>query len=111
MGNNCDSTEDIMSEIEELNENVKVEENEKLIVGSLDVKALYPSLDISFSAKVVSEEFILSKVSMDIESIDYRELGLYLVLSVDEKELRDCQLYDYCPTRVSNKGRKPTITG
>ena len=109
--NSCESTEDILSEIEELNQTTLYAQNEKLVVGSLDVKALYPSLDIPFTAKIVANEFLKSEVNIEKESVDYRELGIYLILSVSEEELQRCGLREYCPTRISNRGRKPTMTG
>ena len=47
-----------------MNKLEKVEPNEKQIVGSLNVKAQYPSLDIPFAVKVVAEEFLLSDVGI-----------------------------------------------
>ena len=107
----CESTEDILAEINDVNENVELRENESMIVGSLDVKALYPSLDIKFTAKKVADEFCNSPVNIDNESIDVEELGLYLALNVEEDELYRLDFKKYCPTRVSKRGRKPNMTG
>ena len=49
---------------------------EEIVVGSADVKALYPSLDIDFTVDKVCEVFDDSDVK--IEGIDTDELGLYL---------------------------------
>ena len=34
------------------------------IIGSLDVKALYPPLDIDFTSKIVAEMFLSNKVTV-----------------------------------------------
>ena len=105
----CESTEDILSAIEEVNKNKT--ENENLVVGSLDVKALYPSLDIKFTAEKVAMEFIESNIEFEEESIDIYELGLYLVLTMEDEELKKKGLKEYCPYRKHKRGRKPNITG
>ena len=70
----CDSTEDMLAAISE--SNIKVENTRKDIsIGSADVKALYPSLDIPFTIKIVCEELYASDISF--EGLDSEELGLY----------------------------------
>ena len=56
----CDSTEDLLAEFERVN-NGEVHEN--WVVGSLDVEALYPSLDIDECAKVIGNVLHDSKTS------------------------------------------------
>ena len=82
--------------------------NKKLVTGSMDVKALYPSLDIDFTTDIVCEEFFNSEVK--IENVDYAEVGLYLRLNRDEKYLKDCKIEDLCPKRIHKTGAKPKIT-
>ena len=50
----------------------------EILVGSADVKALYPSLEINHTAKIVAEVFYKSDYS--VKEIDKRELSLYLAL-------------------------------
>ena len=102
----CDSTEDMLAAINEANESGKIKPN--VVIGSLDVKALYPSLDLDFTIDVVSEEFYQSEVKID--GVDYDELGLYLSLNRDEDYLRERELLQYCPRRKSNRGAPPKIT-
>ena len=40
-------------------------DNEKKVVGSTDMKALYPSLDIGFTTDIVCEEFYNSEVEVE----------------------------------------------
>ena len=96
-----ESTEGILAEIQEVNERTgaTMQDEEKLIVGSLDVKALYPSIDVDFAADVVANEVYKSAVEVDESSINVEELGLYLMLTTDEKELQDSGMRKHCPTR------------
>ena len=52
------------------------------MIGSLDVKALYPSLDLDHTIEIAAEEF--RKSDIEIEGIDDEELGLYLSLNRNE---------------------------
>ena len=107
----CESTEDVMAAIQVLNEIHTPQAGKKLMVGSLDVKALYPNLDIPFAAKKIAQEFIESDIEIKDESVDTFQLGLYLVLTCNEEELVTDELREYCPKRASTRGRKPTLTG
>ena len=102
----CASTEELLAEVRRLNEEGVEGED---IVGSMDVEALYPSLDVDFTVDCVCELFLSSDV--DIEGIDYKELSLYLSLNKDDQQLRDIGMHQYCPKRRSNRGRRPNITG
>ena len=65
----CGSTEDMLAAVKCANESGKIGPN--TVVGSLDVKALYPSLDLDFTIETVAEEFHISQVK--IEGVDYEE--------------------------------------
>ena len=107
----CESTEGVMAAIETVNLEQRVESDNKMLVGSQDVKALYPSLNIPFAAKTIGDEYVKSNVEFERDSVDVFELGLYLALTVDNNTLAADGLKDYCPTRNNTLGRKPTITG
>ena len=94
------STEKLLADVERINTEGGLDEND--IVGSADIEALYPSLDIDFTIDKVCEVFEDSTVS--IEGIDYAELGLYLSLNKTDDELREKELYDGCPTRSRDRG-------
>ena len=51
------------------------------MIGSTDLKALYPSLDIPFTIEVVGEVFYNSNVN--IAGVDNDELGLYISLTLE----------------------------
>ena len=104
--NVCTNTEEMMAAIKETNEQ---NETEDIIVGSADVKALYPSLDVESCAKIVSEMFVESDVK--VEGVDSEEIGLYLALNLNEEELKDKNISQFCPKRKNRHGAPPTITG
>ena len=101
----CDSTEDMIAAIEKAN--AEHNDNERKVVGSMDVKALYPSLDIGFTTEVVCEEFFNSEV--EVENVDYAEMGLYLKLNRSDEYIRNSKLEEVCPKRKYRNG-KPKIT-
>ena len=102
----CSSTEELLAEVDKLNEEGI---DDSYIIGSADVEALYPSLDIEFTIDKVCELFYISKV--EIEGINYKELGLYLSLTHTDEQLRNFGIYDACPKRIHKKGPRPNITG
>ena len=59
----CDSTEDMVAAIQKAN--IEHIDNDEKVVGSMDVKALYPSLDIGFTTEIVCEEFFNSDVKIE----------------------------------------------
>ena len=102
----CYSTEELLAEVGKLNhEGI----DDLDIVGSMDVEALYPSLDIDFTIEKVCE--VLYESTVKYEGLNYKELGLYLSLMKNDDELRAMGLFDACPKRKSRRGPRPTITG
>ena len=101
----CRSTEEMIAAINLVNTN-GIEED--VIVGSADVKALYPNLNIPDTVKIVGEMFIESK--MEIKGVDHKELSLYLSLNRSREQLEIIGIENCCPKRRSNRGLKPTIT-
>ena len=100
------NTEEMLAEFKRLNDDHVMED---LVVGSADVKALYPNLDIPFAIDKACGVFYHSTVQ--VVGIDVEELGLYLALNKTEKQLDELGLLLYCPTRKTKRGRPPTITG
>ena len=80
-----------------------------MFVGSLDVKALYPSIDIQAAAKVMTELYI--EGNYEIEGADHKEIGLYLALNKTSEELQKEGLQEYCPKRKYTKGAHPKMKG
>ena len=103
----CNSTEEMLSSIEECNRRGIEEED---VIGSADVKSLYPRIPVDDAIDIVVQEF--DESNLKVEGIDYQELGLYLALTYDREALERVGIGDTCPTRANTgSGRKPEITG
>ena len=72
------------------------------------MKALYPSLAMDLTIEKVCDVFFESDIQ--IEGVDYAEVGLYLAINIEPEVLQRSNIADVCPTRNSKRGRKPTIT-
>ena len=103
---NCASTEELLAEFDRLNVNGI---DKECFIGSADVVALYPSLDIDEVAEVVGE--MVRKSDIELEGVNYEELCLYLAVTKDEKQLKEKGIEDLCPKRKQKLGRKPTLAG
>ena len=102
----CGNTEELIAEFERINVN-GVSEN--FIIGSMDVKAMYPSLDIPFTVAKVCE--IFQNCDIEIKGVDYREAGLYVALNKTQREIDDMGMKHLYPQRKRARGPRPTITG
>ena len=67
------------------------------IIGSMDVVALYPSLDIDFTIEKVCE--VLQEISVKYDGLNVKELGLYLSLVMNDDELAEEGVNTGCPKR------------
>ena len=102
----CTNTEEVLASFQEVNErNIKTE----LLVGSADVKALYPSLNTDHTAEIVGQTFYESEYNFN--EIDERELSLYLAINLKPEELEKREISQYCHKRRHKKGAPPKITG
>ena len=79
-----------------------------LCIGSLDVKALYPSLKIKECARICREEVMKSEVVF--EGVDYRWATQYLALSYTHAEINARRLNTVVPVRRYKFGQRPTIS-
>ena len=74
----CINTEELMADFETWNNDM---DSDDVIAASLDVKALYPSLEINFTIDKVCDMVVGSDIQY--EGIDYLEVGLYLSLNIE----------------------------
>ena len=95
-----------MASIIELNDSQTCKEGS--IIGSLDVKSLYPSLDIQFAIEVVCAEFFRNETN--ITGVDLEEVGLYLAINRSTEYIRNKSLQRFCPMRRHN-ARQVEMTG
>ena len=101
----CMSTEEMLAEICKANNQLN---GQQPIVGSSDVKALYPSLELGFTIDVVCEEFQNSQIC--VQNVDYKELGLYIAFNALRSRQDELGIETCCPERRNLMGRAPTIT-
>ena len=101
----CDSTEDLLHRIKVCNE---TEDLAGCVVGSMDVEALYPSIDVEFAVEKCCE--LIYDSDLQFENVDTEELGLFLKLIVPDEELKRHNIHQFCPLKKSKRGRPPTIT-
>ena len=99
------NTEEVMAAFSEVNSKNITNE---IAVGSADVKALYPSLDIEHTSHIVAETFFNSQY--EFKEIDSRELSLYIALNLTQEQIEKEQISKYCHKRKSRKGAPPVIT-
>ena len=93
-GSICLSTDEMLAEVDRVNRGIP---STPIVIGSADVKASYPSLDIDFTIEKVCETFASSTIY--VEGVEYKHLGLYLALNVTKQELASKRLTYLCPTR------------
>ena len=102
----CSSTESMIAEIERFN---NTRETRECAIFSLDVKALFPSLDIELCKEVVYN--LICDSTVTIKNIDYG-VAKKLMWFVSTKEERLSRgIEQFAPTRMSNAGRPPGLTG
>ena len=71
----------MIAEIEKVNSR---DDLDNLTVYSSDIEAMYPSLHMDTIAKVAAEEFLNSRLDVDV---DWLELSLYLAVTLSREEL------------------------
>ena len=93
----CLSTEEMIAEIDKVNQR---DHPRGLIIGSTDVVALYPSLDINFTVEKVCD--IIRQSPIKFADLWYEELSLYVAVNSTQNELDSLGLTDVCPKRTTN---------
>ena len=101
----CLNTEEMLADSKRVHDSHIMEE---VIIGSADLKAVNPSLDISFTVEKVCEVFYTRGIQID--GLNTKELGLHLAQNRSEVGLRDVGL-QFCQWHKTNRGQPPTITG
>ena len=102
------STEEALFQLHKAAEVIRTDGCRQAMVGSLDVHALYPSLDHRQSAKLVERAIIESEAKLS--NIDYRAAQVYIASSLTELEVKDRGLKKLLPRRRARMGRCPGPT-
>ena len=101
------STEEVLRKITDTNKSLREERVESIALGSMDVVALYPSIDQVLSAKIVAETIIESEI--EYVGVDMSMAGIYLATIWTKERLRKEGILHLMPRKRSNRGRKATI--
>ena len=103
------SSEEMLSFIDDLNEVLRREgaPDMGLCVGSLDVKALYPSLAIDACAKIAHDRIL--KSGIEFRDISTKWATIYLALNMKTHEIVRADLQHLIPTRRAKSGKPPTV--
>ena len=72
----------------------------------MDVKALYPSLDIDHSCLVIKQLIIQSAVKFEV---DHLALSLHIAATHTQLEIKNMGLSDVVHTRIHKMGHRPSI--
>ena len=106
----CLSTEEMCHCLQSFNQTVEeggtTDNVYKPVIFSMNVVAMYPSLDVSVVAKEIGEEFGNSDLEINV---DERELALYLTVIFQKewrKELVARQLHEIIPKREQQTTRR-----
>ena len=109
------STEELCSDLKATNERISVaglrrgrfQQAGQLVVGSKDVEAFYPSMDVDLAAEEVKQEVEESKV--DIE-MDTNEAALYIACTMTPEEIEEEGLTNVVHRRRYKNGPRPGLT-
>ena len=109
LSNESLSTESYIHKIDKLNKDIREGRivAPDLMVGSLDVEALYPSTDIYKAAEILKMRVI--KSPMKFQNIDYRWALVYLALTMTPAMKEASVLKHVLPKRLAKSGSHPTI--
>ena len=103
------STEDLLSLIDSMAGKIRDDnlEMDDLFIGSLDVEALYPSLEINQCSKLCGE--MVSESGLKFEGVDWVWVAKYVALCWTREEVNRRELGELVPYKKSKRGFKPTL--
>ena len=77
-----------------------------ITVGSMDVKALYPSLDIDHSCEIIKQLLSQSQVKFEVDDTN---MALHIAATHTQIQIDDLGISDIIHTRRYKYGQRPTI--
>ena len=95
--------------MEKLNDQIRAGEvdDQRIMICSLDVSALYPSIDTKLASKIVRDE--IRESPMKFEGVDWRWALVYLALTMTNGQKVDAGIQGLIPRRLVKKNDPPTI--
>ena len=109
-GSECDSTEDMISSMNQANKEIRDDSIENVVLVSTDVEKLYPSLEAEESSQLANQMIVESGINFI--GMNHREAALYLVLTLTKAERGrfEEEMPGILPTRKNKGGQHPGIT-
>ena len=101
------STEDVLNVLEDAEEEVE-RLGDKVVVGSADVKALYPSLDAVTTAKICGD--LVARSGVKVKGFKPEDAALYIAATHTQEEIDEAGLTNLIPKRRHHKGARPGVT-
>ena len=92
------STEEVLSQLEEAQSQIRQDKETDVMVASLDVKALYPSLHQEQSAIIVGD--FVEKSKVDLQGINWDMAQLMVASNWTEKRIKKEGMQSYIPRRT-----------
>ena len=102
------STEEIIAMLKKVNSLNLSASGKKIGVGSMDVKALYPSLVKEWVKRILME--MLLETEVKVAGINWRELALYLANTHEQEEIDQQGLTSVVHTRRNSGNKRPGVT-
>ena len=102
------STEEVMVQLQEAQAMVRETCTKDVMVGSLDVRALYPSLDQEGSARAVAD--LIMRTPTKVAGIDWRSAQVFIASNMDHHELLREGIESMVPKRKNRGGKRPGKT-
>ena len=99
------STEEAISQLREAEDTIRSRGLKDTMAGSLDVRALYPSLDQEAASQGVAKFVLNSKT--EIDGIDWREVQVFLASNLDPHAQKKEKIQHLLPGRLKRGGCRP----
>ena len=103
----CRSSEEMRAAFERYNDEEGEEIKRECQILSMDVKALYPSMDWKEIGIAVKE--MVESCEKDIQDVDWKEVGKYLATALTKEEIEKEGLHHVIPKRKRETNRKITV--
>ena len=103
----CRSGEEMKAAFEKFNKEEDEECKKNCKVISMDVRALYPSMEWNEIEKAIRE--LVETSEKQVEEVDWNELGKYLAVMMTEQEIKKEKIKTAIPRRAGECNRKISI--
>ena len=102
------STEEVISQLEDAQEEIRRSGSTSVMVGSLNVQALYPNLDQTQSAEVVAQ--LVLDMEVEMKGINWCRVLTFVASNLTELEIKDQGLKGIVPGCAKKGGNRPGPT-